>query len=34
LPLTTGAAAGEMRGLINSVIVERPHECLAKFLES
>jgi microcompartment protein CcmL/EutN len=28
------AAAEEMRGLINSVIVERPHECLAKFLES
>lgn len=28
------AAAEEMRGLINVVIVERPHGCLARFLES
>ncbi len=29
-----GAAAEEMQGLIRRVIVERPHECLARFLES
>jgi microcompartment protein CcmL/EutN len=29
-----GAAAEEMQGLINSIIIEHPHECLAKFLES
>ena len=28
------AAAEEMRGLINAVIVERPHDCVARFLEA
>lgn len=33
--LAAGASvAGEMGGLIRSVIIERPHECVAKFLES
>ena len=27
-------AADEMRGLVNTVIVERPHGCLSRFLES
>jgi microcompartment protein CcmL/EutN len=27
------AAAEEMRGLINSIIIEHPHECLPRFLE-
>lgn len=28
------AASEEMQGLINDVIVERPHECMGKFLQS
>ncbi|MDD5556038.1 MAG: BMC domain-containing protein [bacterium] len=27
------AAAEEMQGLVNAVIIERPHECVSRFLE-
>lgn len=27
-------AAEEMRGLINSIVIERPHECVPRFLEA
>ncbi|MCX6355276.1 MAG: BMC domain-containing protein [Candidatus Aureabacteria bacterium] len=28
------SVAEEMQGLINKIIIERPHECMSKFLES